>query len=412
MVDKLDSLLREHVHPAARCAELRRASVGNSQETWFFDAVWPGGSRALVLRRSAAGGTLTWTDRAVEYEALRLVGAAGLPVPPVVWIDASGGALERPYFVMDRVPGTPPRRGDDVSFELGSLLARLHALPADSTLPGLGAADELARWFERYRAVRLSPMPLLGALFGWLEAHTPDEVAPALLWGDAGPHNLLVSEGRITALLDWELAHRGHPLEDVGAAQWACFGVLDPDAILAGYESRAGTVELDALRWFRCLACVTRSVMLLASNRAWVEGTVHRPSLAALGLDLVARNLRQAAREAEWEAAAAKGTAVSPRPDAGEVAAGLARFLAADLLPATDDRALRRELKAAVALLETIALPQPSRGSDPLEGLEERARRLELGREPGRAAMRARLLADLDRTDELLAPLRRLFTGG
>ena len=120
-------------------------------------------------------------------------------------------------------------------------------------------------------------MPLLGALFGWLKAHVPEEVAPALLWGDAGPHNLLVHEGRISALLDWELAHRGHPLEDLGAAQWACFGVLDPDEILAGYESVAGAVDRDALRWFRCLANVTRSVMLLASNRAWVEGTVHRP---------------------------------------------------------------------------------------------------------------------------------------
>ena len=90
LVETLTALLRSHVHPSAECAALRRASVGNSQETWFFDAVWPGGSRALVLRRSAADGTLTWTDRAVEYDALRLVGAAGLPVPPVVWLDASG----------------------------------------------------------------------------------------------------------------------------------------------------------------------------------------------------------------------------------------------------------------------------------------------------------------------------------
>jgi hypothetical protein len=291
-------------------------------------------------------------------------------------------------------------------------------------LPGTGAADELAHWHERYLAVRLSPMPLLGALFAWLEAHVPAEVSPVLLWGDAGPHNLLVHDGRISALLDWELAHLGHPLEDLGAAQWACFGVLDADAILAGYESIAGEVDRDALRWFRCLANVTRSVMLLASNRAWVEGTVHRPSLAALGLDLVARNLRQAAREAGWEEAAhAPGEAADagradgragaharglPRPDAGELAAGLARFLAADVLPATADRALRRELKTAVALLETITLNQPSTGSDPLEGLEARARAAELA---GDRALRPRLLADLARTDERLAPLRRLFTG-
>ena len=84
----------------------------------------------------------------------------------------------------------------------------------------------------------------------------PEEVAPALLWGDAGPHNLLVADGRITALLDWELAHLGHPLEDLGAAQWACFDVLDPDAILGGLRvarrpgrpRRAALVPLPGLR--------------------------------------------------------------------------------------------------------------------------------------------------------------------
>ena len=389
------------MHPEAVCTGLRRASVGNSQETWFFDAVWDGGSRPLVLRRSAPDGTLTWTDRGAEYEALRLVGAAGLPVPSVLWLDAHGGALQRPYFVMDRLAGAPPRDAA-VSFELGELLARVHAVPATGT-----ASNEVERWYERYLAERLSSMPLLGALFAWLEANAPAEVAPVLVWGDAGPHNLLVENGRISALLDWELAHLGHPLEDVGAAQWACFDTLDEDAILAGYESLAGPVDREALRWFRCLACVTRTVMLLASNRAWVEGTVHRPSLAALGLDLVARNLTRAAKEAGWSILKRDSPSLySARPDASEVAAGLARFLAADLLPATEDRALRRELKNAVALLETIALQTTGERTAQSE-IEAEARRRELAHDP---SLRAQLLADHARADEQLAPLRRLFT--
>ena len=438
------------MHPDAVCTSLERASVGNSQETWFVEASWPGGSRSLVLRRSASDGTLTWTSRTVEYEALRVVGAAGLPVAPVVWLDGSGGPLERPYFVMERVAGAPPRDAA-VSRELGELLARLHEVPVGAAraartggdaahrpaddplaaLPSGGAAGELARWEERYRDTRLAAMPLAGALFAWLEAHLPEEVPPALLWGDAGPHNLLVADGRITALLDWELAHLGHPLDDLGAAQWACFNVLDPDEILAGYEAQAGPVDRDALRWFRCLACLSRSVMLLASNRAFAEGAVHRPSLAALGLDLVARNLSRAAREARWEEAAvgdprarwageargagevgaAHGAADAPiaaRPDARELAVGLAGFLAADLLPATQDRALRRELKNAVALLETIALQTHVEHVDQ-SALEDEARALELQRAPEREAMRARLLAEHAASDTLLAPLRRLL---
>jgi hypothetical protein len=103
------------------------------------------------------------------------------------------------------------------------------------------------------------------------------------------------------------------------------------------------------------------------------------------------------------------GTAIMPRPDARELADGLARFLAADLLPATEDRALRRELKNAVALLETIALQTHVEHADQ-SALEAEARALELQRAPGRDAMRARLLADHAESDALLAPLRRLFS--
>lgn len=439
---------------------MRRAAVGNSQETWFVDAVTPAGERALVLRRGTGSGALDWTDRAVELAALTAAAAAGLPVPRVLW----SGVLERPYFVMERVAGAPPRRGDDVSRELGDLLARLHALdpaelgpavprPEGAALPAGGVAGELDRWEARYREARLAALPVAGALFGWLRAHVPPEAPPALLWGDPGPYNLLVADGRITALLDWELAHLGHPLDDLGAAQWACFGILDPDAILAGYEARAGAVDRDALRWFRCLACMSRTVMLLASNRAWAEGRTHRPSLAALGLDLVARNLARAADEAGWEdagghrevagdrpadgrrnagggrdvagggpaggrrhagsgergAAPAATPPIVARPSPAELAAGLARFVEGDVLPATADRALRRELKNAVALLDTLALLQPRDDRDQA-ALEDEARRLELERAPDRGAMRARLLRDLTAADAPLEPLRRLLT--
>ena len=69
---------------------------------------------------------------------------------------------------------------------------------------------------------------------------------------------------------------------------------------------------------------------------------------------------------------------------------------------------MRRELKTAIALLETIALQTTTEHGDQAD-LEERARAAELAHDP---SLRAHLLADLDATDQRLAPLRRLFTGG
>ena len=147
-------------------------------------------------------------------------------------------------------------------------------------------------------------MPLLGALLAWLEVNVPEAEAPVrLLWADAGPHNLLVYEGRITGLLDWELAHLGDPLEDLGATVWACLpGTLERDDVLAGYEALGRPGGPRALRYFEALACASRSVMLLAGVQAFLAGTAP-PSNAALGQHLLLENLGRAAALAGWEGA-------------------------------------------------------------------------------------------------------------
>ena len=262
--------------------------MGNSQETWFIDARdGEGAPTPLVLRRSSARGTLEHTDRRAEFELLGALAAHGFPVPRVHWLEEGPSALERPYFVMDRLPGGPLRRQTPeqrtaLGRELGSWLARLHAADPAELAPALerpaSAADatraELGRWQAEYERSRPGPVPLLGALLAWLEVNVPEAEAPVrLLWADAGPHNLLVSEGRITGLLDWELAHLGDPLEDLGATVWACLpGTLERDDVLTDYEAQAGPVDRERLRYFEALACASRSVMLLAGVQAFLAG--------------------------------------------------------------------------------------------------------------------------------------------
>jgi aminoglycoside phosphotransferase (APT) family kinase protein len=456
--DDLTPLLREHIGPGTRCTSVVRGPLGNGQETWFVEVDGGGPQAGLVLRRSAEGGALPWTDRALEFSVLRAVEPHGLPVPAALWLETAPSSLGRPYLVMERAPGAPLGRADRetrraVARQLGLALAQLHALPLEQlelALPrppdGAAAArNELGRWRDRYRSARLSAVPLLGAMLAWLEVNAPEGDAPVvLLWGDPGPHNVLVAEGRLSALLDWELAHLGHPLDDLGAAVWACAGMLDPQLVVDAYESEGGApVDRDALRWFECLACVSRSVMLLEGNRAYAEGRTVRPAMAGLGLELLASCLERAARAAGWpEAAAASAQdADAPavadtgpaglRPSAAEVARGVGRFLAEEVLDGLDDRALRQGVKVAAALLETVALraeiepavqaerelaersllAELADGGLETPSLEEAAIRVE--REERLAEWRPRvrrhLLQDLALTRALLVPLHRLY---
>ena len=77
---------------------------------------------------------------------------------------------------------------------------------------------------------------------------------PRVLWGDPGAHNMLVADGHVSALLDWELTHVGDPLDDLGAAVWSCLGSFDPDDVVAGYEEVSGAIDRQRLSYFVALA--------------------------------------------------------------------------------------------------------------------------------------------------------------
>ena len=106
-LEDVTAILREHVDPGLEAVELTRGTVGNSQETWFVDARAASGDLVqLVLRRTAPAGVLAWTDREQEYAVLRALEGHGLPVPAVLAL----GVDERPFLVMERLPGAPPGR--------------------------------------------------------------------------------------------------------------------------------------------------------------------------------------------------------------------------------------------------------------------------------------------------------------
>jgi aminoglycoside phosphotransferase (APT) family kinase protein len=378
-------LLQKNLDPGLRCESVVRAAVGNGQETWLIDAVDAAGQpRAFVLRRSAIAGVLDDTDRESEFATLRAVEGRGVPTPRVHWIETAPSSLGRPFFVMDRLPGRPPTPktpevAASIARDLGRNVARLHAagIPVSGEDVRVTTSREITRWKDRYRERRVVAVPMIGALLAWLEANLPAaDVAPLLLWGDAGPHNILVEDERISALLDWELSHVGHPIEDLGAAVWACLGRYPQDEVIAGYEEVTGqSVDRDLIAYFAVLGCVSRTIMQLAGVDSFVRAETNALNLAGLGLTLPTANLRRAAVYADWptvevapEIELAEPDELRMRPDLTETLEGVARFLTEDVLPGTDSAHLQRGLKTAVGLLHATAQ----------RGREEPAQRIEL----------------------------------
>jgi hypothetical protein len=297
----------------------------------------------------------------------------------------------------------------------------------------------VSEWREWYRSRHLGELPMLDALFGWLEGNVPSTDRPSVqLWGDPGPHNLLVEGGAVTAMLDWELAHHGDPLDDLGAAVWACLGTLDAADVIAGYRSTSPfAVSAADLDYFVVLACITRSVISGIGALAFAEGRTNTLNLAGLALSLTTANLARAAVHAGWGSPptprmrtdTATLDPLRARPDAPEITGGVARALAEHATSDAVERGLRRDLRIAAALLRTATLlagRTPVAAGEELVDLqgevEARTGRRDIGLagcarsierdgelEAFRPRLRAALMRDLAERRFLLQPLEELY---
>jgi hypothetical protein len=167
---------------------------------------------------------------------------------------------------MDVVPGTSrpaPEETEATAPEYLSFVARVHAAdPASFPIEqfatmGDALRDELGWWttYADESGATREPLVRLAARILATTLPASDE-RPSLVHGDAGAGNFIVEHGRVTALLDWELAHVGDPHEDM-AWLWmrgahTSFG--DPVQRLAEYEAAAGwSIDFGRLRWHLAL---------------------------------------------------------------------------------------------------------------------------------------------------------------
>jgi aminoglycoside phosphotransferase (APT) family kinase protein len=325
------ALARRAVPGATAVLRTVRLSGGANNETWSFDAIGPDGPVPLILRRKTGegGGLRAADDPDVpsigpedEAAVLRAVVAAGVPAPPVRAVLEPADGLGR-GFVMDRLPGEtrPKKLLHDAAFagarsraigQCARALAALHGVPpaARAGVPDAGAvetpsaaalprlrratpADELALWERRWRR-HGGARPVFELALRWLHANVPAAPARfALVHGDFRTGNLLVDGDGLRAVLDWELAHVGDPMADLG---WMCvaswrFGELDAqaggfgtrDALIAAYRDAGGEADAERVRYWETLGTFRWGVMCLDMGDAWRAGrdrSVERTAVA------------------------------------------------------------------------------------------------------------------------------------
>lgn len=260
----------EAVTGSALVSAVRMAGGGRKQ-AWFVDVDGAGGVEQLFLRWDPTGASTKgdpWTVRR-EAEVYRALDGSGLPVARFVGLHPTAQAM-----LVTRLPGSAAfsklrdeAEREAVASEFMHHLAALHRLdPRDIGLlaPGrevtaTALAVEQLDEIEAVIAARPGrPEPVLELALRWLRDNVPAYDGPiVVVQGDTGPGNFMFDAGAVTAIVDWELAHLGDPMDDLA---WVSLrSTQDPFPELprrfAEYETASGyTLDYDRIRYYRVMA--------------------------------------------------------------------------------------------------------------------------------------------------------------
>ena len=398
---------------------LERLSGGANMESWRFSA----GAADCVLRRAPtlemmAGRAL---DHSGEAALIRAAERAGVTAPEVLAEltpdDGIGSG-----FVMRCLPGTPDPAAilqtEDPGVllaELAGELAAIHRIPiAGLPAPVMDTAAALADLRARFLDYG-GDRPILALALNWLECNLPAPAAPRLVHGDFRLGNLLVDQGRLTGVLDWELAHLGDPHEDLAYGCMTVWRFSRPDrpayglgsvaALTAAYTAAGGAAFEPArfrfwliyrtLWW--ALGCLQMGQMWRSGADRSLERVVVARRTAEQELDLLLLLEAQAPAGERVRKLPAAAPPLSPslgEPSAAEILTAVSEWLGSDIRPLVSGRGQFDLAVARNALrIVTRELDQRPLASD--------------------AALAAELLsgaADLA-TPGVLARLRRLALG-
>lgn len=268
-------------------AGLHRLSGGANMESWVFAC----GDDRFVLRRAPSAEWIAARPlgMAGEAELIRQAHAAGVKAPEIVAELASADNLGI-GFIMRCLEGTADPEvalssSAELATDLATALAGIHAVSSEgmSFLPVLDPAEGvegLARQFDEAGGDR----PVIALGLAWLRKNLPPPAPQVIVHGDFRIGNLMVHEGRLSGVLDWELAHLGDGHEDLaygcmtvwrfGRLDKQGFGLTDLASVARAYEEAGGErFDPARFRFWLVYRTVWWALGCLSMGQAWRSGT-------------------------------------------------------------------------------------------------------------------------------------------
>jgi aminoglycoside phosphotransferase (APT) family kinase protein len=268
--------------------------------------------RRYVLRRPPLGHVLaTAHDMGREHKIISALGPTDVPVAPALGLCTDESVNGAPFYVMDFVDGRVLRdvaSAEAISVEarrtaslsIADTLADIHAVDPDAVgLGDLGKKEgyierQLRRWYGQFQQSQTRALPKVDEVHEALAARVPEQGPATVVHGDYRLDNCMTDDdGRVIAVLDWEICTLGDPLADVGLLMvyWTEASdshpmLLTAPTTVAGFLSRKEVLDRYAERSGRDLSQIDYYVAFGYWKLACiVEGVYSRYVNGAMGSD-------------------------------------------------------------------------------------------------------------------------------
>lgn len=290
---------------------------GRGRPAWFLDAIAADGPRRLYLRcdRGIAKGINRHYPLSREAKLLFAIERHGIPVPHTYGYNPQHRALLQDFVeggvkfhhIADEAERN--RVGDDFM----RALAKLHSLrPADLDLPEADfhlpttpedhALHDLRYWEETHAETIEAPEPFMSFGLRWLKRHVPDHVlGTVIVQGDTGPGQFIFRDGKVQAIVDWEYAHWGCPMEDLAEIRQRelLYPFGDMMSRYRVYEAASGLpLDLGLIRYYTVRSLINTPLALIGPELTHPKShadIAERLAWNALFLRVTAESLAEAA---------------------------------------------------------------------------------------------------------------------
>ena len=202
-----------------------------------------------------------------------------------------GESIARKILRDEEYKNTLPK----LAFECGQSIAKIHQADINEFpfLPSKTVFEQINDLYQTYVSFN-QPSPVFEYTHLWLKKQNFGEINDALVHGDFRLGNIIVGKDGLKSVIDWELAHIGNPLQDLG---WICGnswrfgntnkvvgGFGDLADLLKGYNSVSNYhVDENMVKAWQVFGTFRWGVICLIQASAHLTGSINSVEKAAIG---------------------------------------------------------------------------------------------------------------------------------